>query len=213
MQSSCHGSDHAALLDLLAAGLPAQVRVVVLLEALLADDVVGRVPFTFERLVFFFGDLSDVAEEMRAELVVRVIAHGLRLEVEARQLILRFGQTRHLRAREVACEDDRPVRLVGRYLIEVGVVDAAMVEQALPEQAPGYVEHASELTHRRIDVVHVAWNHRAHERRPAAHEHHAVAIVDATARCSDRYAADLIRAGRCGIPCALDELDLRQACD
>ena len=132
-------------LDAFAAGLAAQHVIVANLEALFADDVVRRVPLVFERVVFVFGDRADVAEDVRTELVIRIVAHRLSLQIDAGQLILRFGQTRHLRGRQIAREDDGAVRFRAGYFVEIFVVDAAMVQEALPERSLGDVEHARQL--------------------------------------------------------------------
>ena len=69
--------------DLLAARRAAQPAVVLLFEAFLPDHVVLRVALAPQFRVLVFGDLADVTDEVRPELVVRIVAHGLRFEIEA----------------------------------------------------------------------------------------------------------------------------------
>ena len=69
--------------DLFAAGFPAQIGVVGFFETLFADDVVPTVALPAQARVLVLGDRPDVAEKMRAEFVMREIAHRLGFEIEA----------------------------------------------------------------------------------------------------------------------------------
>src|ERR1700722_3193694 len=91
--------------DSLAARNAAQRVVVVRLEPVLADDVVGRVALVAQLFVLVFGDLADIAEDVRGERLVGIVADRVRLDVDTGEIALFLRQPRDLRRREVARED------------------------------------------------------------------------------------------------------------
>jgi len=88
-----------------------------------------------------------------------------------------------------------------------------MMQQPMPQSCFGLAEDAGQAAQRRGDVAHFRRDECAHERRPAAHHHGAVAVDDQAARCGDRDELNLIRAGGVGKRIALHDLHLREPYD
>ena len=116
--------------------------------------------------------------------MIRIVAHGLRFEIEALQFVLRLGQTRHLRAREVAREHDRTVRFVDGHLVERSRQEVVVASRLRADDEVGHgagdgerrglrslrlavhvddSENAREFVHGCRGIVHVARHHRADE--------------------------------------------------
>ena len=138
--------------DALAAGLPAQVRVVGKLQPVFPDDVVGRIAARLETLVLFFVYRTDVADEMRAGLSVRIVACRLHFEVDPGQRRQHFRDSRDRRDREITGEHHRTVRFARNDLVETGVCDTAMMQQAVPQLAAICSDHVRERIELSLDV-------------------------------------------------------------
>ena len=147
---------------------------------------------------------------MRALPLIGIVAHRLSLKVNARIIVLRFRQPRHLRRRKIACENDRTVGFVDVDFLEILVIDAAMVQQTVPQQRLRHAQNLGQPAHRGLDVLDFGRNERAHERRAAAHHHGPVPVDDQTARRRDRDEFDLVGARRRGEIFPVENLDLRE---
>ena len=86
---SQHGAHPALGVDLeaLVALLALQDALVLALDARLADDVARRVVLELRQLHLGVGDLADVAEDVRRDLAVRVLAHGDGRHLDAREQV------------------------------------------------------------------------------------------------------------------------------
>ena len=104
-------------------------------------------------LVLVFGDLTDVAEDVRAERFVRIVADGLRLDVDAREIALFLREPRDLRRREVVREDDGAEGSYAATSSYELVGDAAVVQQAIPQARLRQAERLREYAHRVLDAA------------------------------------------------------------
>ena len=147
---------------------------------------------------------------MRAAFAERIVAYRLHFQVDAREIREQFRNARDGRDREIAHQHDRPVWFVRDDLIEIVIVDAAMMQQAAPQFRFVDTGRPRERREFAFDVGYLRRNQPDDERRTAAHEHFSVAVVDDAARCGDRNEPDLI--GECGgaIPVSIDQLDLHE---
>src|SRR5581483_2226832 len=98
--------------DALPSRLAAQVAIVFGLDAVLADDVVHRIALRTQPAVFVRRNLPHVSENGRAPAAVRIVADGLRLDVDAGKIVQDLGQAADLGDGEVVGQDHGPVRFV-----------------------------------------------------------------------------------------------------
>src|SRR4029077_11431352 len=113
---------------------PAQVLVVVRLDAGLADRVAAAVTLVVQRLELLRRDLAPVAEHVRGELLVRVEAEVRRRDLDAREVLGTLLQVEDLRLSGTVLHLDRRQRI------------AAVLAHRGADLASGNVEHARELT-------------------------------------------------------------------
>ena len=199
--------------DLLAARRAAQILIVLRLQAVLADHVVWQIALALERFVLIFVDLSDVAEQMRSAGLQRIVADRLRFEIDARQIVEQLRETRDRRHGQIAGENDGTVRFVGRHLVEALVVDAAMVEQPIPERGARNADGRGQRREFRLRIFDLRRDQTDHERRTVAHQHVPAVVVDDAARRGDRDQADLVGLRFGAIFRAMDQLHLYQPHD
>ena len=102
--------------DLRVAVLAAQVAVVGLLDAARADARAGRDAAVLLLLQLLRRDLAQRAEQLGAELLVRVGAQEQLLDVDAGELVLALLEVVEARARDVDLDGDVGVRRLGDAL-------------------------------------------------------------------------------------------------
>src|SRR4029077_960436 len=90
---------------------PAQVLVVVRLDAGLADRVAAAVTLVVQRLELLRRDLAHVAEHVRGELLVRVEAEVRRRDLDAREVLGTLLQIEDLRLTGTVLHLDRRQRI------------------------------------------------------------------------------------------------------
>ena len=98
------------------AGDAAEIRVVGGLDAGLADHVAGLVALLRQRLQLLRGDLADVAEHLRRQRPVRVVADVRRRRLDAGELRRVLGEVVHHRVLRRLPQDDRRHRIALMHL-------------------------------------------------------------------------------------------------
>ena len=144
------------------------------------------------------GGLAHVAEQVRAELVGRILARRHLLHDDVRQLEVEppGGDRRHLRERRVLDDDDGPV---GR-LAPVAIDDLAHVPLV-------HAGHGGQQADRPIEIRRVQPDDRDVERRPVLDEHAAVAVEEHAARRAQRQLALMVVLGHLAELLVLDDLE------
>ncbi len=196
-------------LHLLRPGLAAQVAVVLILEALLADDR-SRLDATevgvlgVARFLLFLGDLADVAEHLRGHVVVGVVAHRDFFLLDAWELILTLGQHRQRAATGVGLDRHGGVGQFADPLL-LDFTDRARAHFKLLAQAP--VERPATRPFRGQfpgDELHRVGD-------LARHQHVAFAVDDLPAGCGDRQFAQRVLGGLLDVLFAGQDLQVPEA--
>ena len=194
-------------------GTPRRYLSYVYFQTVFADDVVGRIALVLEPLVLLLGDRADVTEECepsgradsRASAALPNRRPASSVSSSERRATVATGRS--------FASTTGPYGSFADDLVEIAVVDAAVVQQPHPQHAgstPSVLRQRREFA---VDVGDLRRNQPDDERRTAAHEHRAVTIVDDAARRRDRNQAHLIGLRGRAIALAVDHLHLNQAHD
>ena len=181
-------------LDLLAAVLAAQLLVVDLLEAELADDVAGLVALVLHLLELSVVDLTDVAEGMRALLLEDVITDWRHFDDDTGVLAL------------LLLDDGDDVRRDIR--LDADGVEAAVAGNLRLDLICRHLQKIRQA----VDDIIRDWRGQRQERdreaRAIRDEQLAVAVVERAARCHRRHDADAVAVREAGVVLPLIDLQV-----
>jgi hypothetical protein len=172
-RQAAHGAPAGRGFHLLDAGLAVQRLLVALLDAELADVVgalvVGLVFLgpVFHRDLLALVDAPDVAEHVRGELALRVVAEQARLDLHARKAIALRREARHFFVAQARADRN-------------GVEAARVFAQALEAAAVArrHLEHLGQAVDGFLDVVHLRGRDLQRVGRVVRGQHDAVAVED-----------------------------------
>jgi hypothetical protein len=189
---------------LLPAARAAEVALPRALDAGDADAIALHVARRAQRRQALTVDLGHVAEHVRAHVVVRVIAHRDRHDLDAGQLRLVGREVRHRVARHVLLEQD--------LLLLALAVGGAQGEHVLLEAGALVEAHAEVVDELGPDVDHVETRGDDVDvvRRPARGEHLPRAIADDPARRRQRDAPDDVLPSDGAVLVGVDDLELEE---
>ena len=131
----------------------AQVGVVALLDAVLADPRALLDAAVLVLLELLRRDLAERAEQLRPEVLVRIVAQVLRLDHDAGEALLALLQVAERGTRDVGLDRDVRVRRLGDAL-DHAPVDGARLD----------LEHPAELAERAPQVAHLRGDRRDRHR-------------------------------------------------
>ena len=187
------------------------------LGALFGGEVL--VAFGPERIEALLVDLGDVAEHVRAEVLVRVVADRLLHDVGAGDLVLALAQLGDDVARDVFTnEHGAPAGraiVVGATHLAEALLDALFFFRGEPEHVGDLVERVGlgidDAALLRARAGHHAPRHHVHVvGRSARREDAAFAVADDAAGGGQRDAADDVLVGDLRVLVAADDLQLEE---
>ena len=123
-----HGFSVGVGFNMFVAGDPAQLLLVALLESDLADvvgcAVVGRRALVAQIVDVIVADAADIADHVRGDLAVRIMAEQARVDFHARKSVIVDGDTRHFLVVEPRADRDAGeiVSLLEQFLEALAVL-------------------------------------------------------------------------------------------
>ena len=164
-------SQHATLgigFDFLVTDMAVQLRLVEFFDPGLADGLGTSILDRIQDLGLFLVDPSDVADRMSEVLAQRIMAHELRLDIEARQAELVDRQYRDLLFGQFIEQRHRHERMPCLFhrLVELRAVFSRQVQQ---------VDHLVQLL---IDIGRAFASDGQVVAGPVVRQDHAIAVID-----------------------------------
>ena len=186
--------------DALAAVYAPKLALVDRLDAGLADEIVGQVPDVLELGELLTGHWTGVAEDLRQERPVGVLATGLDHDLHAGQLVAGLGDEPGGHLVDIARDSDEVERRAG-VAVDGGV-----------DVGDGHAQQRREPVHdgRSFGERQVGGTELDHERRDVGHERAPIAVVDDAARSDDRLEDGAVSRGQRRQPSTVDDLEVEQ---
>ena len=193
-------------LDLLEAGGAVQLVLVARLDAGAADEVgaavVGVGSFLLEARLVVLVDAAHVADGVRGDVAVRVLAEQARLDLHALVAEAVHREARHLLVGEPGADRHAfGIARLDHHLLEAGAVARRDLDQL------------GQLVDGALDAPHPAREDLERVARVVARDDDAVAVDDQAAVGRDRHDRDAVVLGLRGVDVVLDHLQEDEARD
>ncbi len=201
-----HGPAARVNFHFLEAGGPVQLAFVRQLDADLADVVgalvVRRFVALFDAVDVGFVDPADVADHMRGQLAVRILAEQPRLDLDPGEAIAVDREPRDF--------------LVGQPRAQRHALEILRFVEELAETlavAGSDLDQRRQLLDRILEVLHLRWRHLERVRGVALREHDPVAIGDHAAVRHDRHQRDPVALGERRVVALHRDLQIEEAAE